>query len=203
MGLREHLLIAATFSDSYFHKAIDLGCGDGSLGSMLRRKVGYLIGIDSNPEKLEMAKERGVYDELILSDILNYQLPVDADAVFMVESLEHISKEAGYKILTSLNQIPTVVITTPSKFCSSNGHISLWTAKELQDFGYSTYLAKRDPRFSEIWMGKGIIAIKSSTLSYNIRNLLAQNDLTADVNTILVIGAVAGMVTFMYYLAKN
>ncbi len=54
---------------------LDLGCGTGLCGLQFRDWARTLIGIDLSPKMLERARERGVYDKLILSDLLT---PVQA-----------------------------------------------------------------------------------------------------------------------------
>ena len=50
--------------------ALDLGCGTGLCGSWLRPLAGRLVGIDLSAPMVEKAEARGIYDELIVGDIL-------------------------------------------------------------------------------------------------------------------------------------
>lgn len=47
----------------------DLGCGTGLLGPLIRNATNTLIGIDLSPKMIQRAARRGVYDELIVSEI--------------------------------------------------------------------------------------------------------------------------------------
>ena len=49
--------------------AADLGCGTGLLGPLLKRHVDHLIGVDISPKMIAKARQRGVYDSLIINDI--------------------------------------------------------------------------------------------------------------------------------------
>ncbi len=49
---------------------LDLGCGTGLCGLQFRAWAKTLIGVDLSPNMLAKARDRGVYDELILSDVL-------------------------------------------------------------------------------------------------------------------------------------
>lgn len=46
-------------------RAVDLGCGTGRLGALIRTSVAHLTGVDLSPKMLEKARSRGVYDELV------------------------------------------------------------------------------------------------------------------------------------------
>lgn len=48
---------------------LDLGCGTGLCGSLFRDLARTLTGVDLAPKMLEQARQKGVYDELVLADI--------------------------------------------------------------------------------------------------------------------------------------
>ncbi len=47
----------------------DLGCGTGLCGEQLRDFAVHMIGVDLSPRMVDKAKERGVYDELLVGDL--------------------------------------------------------------------------------------------------------------------------------------
>ena len=54
---------------------LDLGCGTGLLGKVLKRysqKFGMLTGVDVSPKMLDVARKKAVYDRLEQQDILTY-----------------------------------------------------------------------------------------------------------------------------------
>ena len=51
---------------------LDLGCGTGLCGSMLRPLARTLVGVDLSPKMLAKARERGGYDELVCADVAAY-----------------------------------------------------------------------------------------------------------------------------------
>ena len=53
-------------------QALDLGCGTGVLGVLLRPRVSHLAGVDLSGEMLHAAEQRGVYDELHRGDLLDF-----------------------------------------------------------------------------------------------------------------------------------
>lgn len=52
--------------------ALDLGCGTGLCGPLLRPLVRRLVGLDLSAGMLERARARGVYDELLQADLLEH-----------------------------------------------------------------------------------------------------------------------------------
>lgn len=51
---------------------LDLGCGTGLVGAVLAPHVGRLVGVDLSGGMLRRARERGIYDELLEADIVEY-----------------------------------------------------------------------------------------------------------------------------------
>lgn len=60
------------FVHSHIKKAIDLGCGTGLCAGPLREMSDHLTGIDISSKMLAQAKEKGVYDELIESELISF-----------------------------------------------------------------------------------------------------------------------------------
>jgi len=52
--------------------ALDLGCGTGLSGIILRELAEYLTGIDLSAKMLAQAKKKEIYDELVEDEILNF-----------------------------------------------------------------------------------------------------------------------------------
>ena len=60
--------LSATAPGRRFVSALDLGCGTGLIGEAPRARVDRLTGVDLSPAMIEKARERGVYDALIVGD---------------------------------------------------------------------------------------------------------------------------------------
>ena len=60
------------FCRSYDLDALDLGCGTGLLGPLLRPLARTLTGVDLSANMLQKAAERRVYDELIQSELTQF-----------------------------------------------------------------------------------------------------------------------------------
>lgn len=52
--------------------ALDLGCGTGLCGPLLRPWVQHLVGVDLSPGMLALARARGVYDELLQAELIEH-----------------------------------------------------------------------------------------------------------------------------------
>ncbi len=51
---------------------VDLGCGTGLVGQVVKSPENHLTGVDISEKMLLKAKEKGVYDELICQDIISF-----------------------------------------------------------------------------------------------------------------------------------
>jgi len=52
-----------------FSLVMDLGCGTGLCGALLRDMAARLVGVDLSPRMVERARERGIYDELLVEEL--------------------------------------------------------------------------------------------------------------------------------------
>lgn len=79
---------------------IDLGCGTGLCGALLRPYARTLAGVDLSPQMLEQALRRGVYDELVCADIAaalqgrSSDLLVAADVLVYLGDLQPLLRAA-------------------------------------------------------------------------------------------------------------
>jgi len=76
-------------------KVLDLGCGTGLCGAEFRPLASRLVGVDLSPAMIQVAKARGVYDDLITGDLLSaldrtsneYDLVLAGDVLIYVGDL--------------------------------------------------------------------------------------------------------------------
>jgi SAM-dependent methyltransferase len=139
---------------------LDAGCGLGKWGFLVRlpdvewmggNKPSFVVGVDLSLHSLKFAKERKVYDSLILADVRYMPLRRDSfDTVLMAEVIEHLSKAEGYKALLNLEKIARkrIIVTTPN-YPDIIGpapndisdqlqlHRSRWTHREFFELGYN------------------------------------------------------------------
>jgi predicted TPR repeat methyltransferase len=62
---------------------LDLGCGTGLVGALLRPLARTLIGVDLSPNMLEKARDRRIYDRLVCADLTEF-LPTQAGQLDLV-----------------------------------------------------------------------------------------------------------------------
>jgi predicted TPR repeat methyltransferase len=74
LGYKTPAVLRALF-DAYvprsapINNAVDLGCGTGLMGDILRPRVKTLVGIDLSSKMVDIAKEKAIYDQLIVDDL--------------------------------------------------------------------------------------------------------------------------------------
>jgi predicted TPR repeat methyltransferase len=67
----EHLqaLVDSVIGERDQIAVLDLGCGSGLAGVRFKPKAATLIGVDLSPEMIELARARGIYDQLEVAEI--------------------------------------------------------------------------------------------------------------------------------------
>jgi predicted TPR repeat methyltransferase len=53
-------------------RIVDLGCGTGLAGALLRPLASTLVGVDISQRMLELARRRGAYDELVCGELIDF-----------------------------------------------------------------------------------------------------------------------------------
>lgn len=92
-------------------RALDLGCGTGLCGSILRPFAKYLLGVDISEKMLQIARSQNIYDKLIASDILDF-LEKDVNLASISEPLEFDSSPQGlysqnlYNLIVAADVLP-------------------------------------------------------------------------------------------------
>jgi len=51
-------------------RVLDLGCGTGLAGAAFRAAAGHLAGVDLSPRMVDKARQRAIYDELVVGDVV-------------------------------------------------------------------------------------------------------------------------------------
>ena len=145
------------FVDSYlqdrvFKSSVDLGCGSGFYGRMLRKHAIKLTGIDLDIDAVDEAQG---YNKIFLGDIKLFdQYVPDFDAIFLFDVIEHLTKEEGIELLSKAKEKAFVAIATPSKFSNSvqelftqfnpHKHKCVWTIEEFHKLGFKVWLFQRE-----------------------------------------------------------
>jgi len=82
-------LVESVIGDRAGMTMLDLGCGSGLTGLTFRPRAAHLTGVDLSPEMVELARARGLYDELEVGEVTQWLK--DGDSLFdMVVSTDVI-----------------------------------------------------------------------------------------------------------------
>lgn len=125
---------------------LDLGCGPSS-PLQYCKNVKYSVGVEAFNPYLKESVNKKIHNEYIEKKIEEIDFPEKSfDAVIMIEVLEHLTKQAGYKILKKAEKWARkkVVISTPNGFFpmrkvdgnDGQRHLSGWKVNELIRKGY-------------------------------------------------------------------
>jgi len=97
---------------------LDLGCGDGSVGSLfINKRKCNVVGIDVSRRAICIAKERGLH--VINSDLTMYHLPIKDETfevVTLIDVLEHTPSPLDLLVETRRVLVPggSVLVLTPN-----------------------------------------------------------------------------------------
>ena len=132
---------------------IDVGCGRGIVGAMTRiyRTPKRLVGVDIFQDYIDFCKKYSIYDELHRLDLRQTPLPFQDNEFTVatcIETIEHLPKNYGEKLLEELHRIAdTVIVSTPSVYFRQpkghvkrnpfQAHVSKWTVEDFKKRGYN------------------------------------------------------------------
>jgi len=88
----EHVAQAALADMRSATSALDLGCGTGLCGALLRPHVQQLMGIDLSTTMVDAARRRGVYDELAQAELVEHlqMTPLRHDLVVCADTFIYL-----------------------------------------------------------------------------------------------------------------
>ncbi len=101
------MLGSALGQDYRFASAIDLGCGTGLAASLLENRVDHMVGVDLSANMLEVARRKGLYDQLIKAELVEaleqaerqFDLALSCDVLVYVGALEALFAALAKKML--------------------------------------------------------------------------------------------------------
>ena len=106
---------------AYLESALDLGCGDGFYGGLLKKRASRLVGCDSSKTAKSSSSIKKYYDRFILKDI-EEAIPGDFaerfDLIFTSEVIEHLRdyKELIRLAYQLLNHGGKLILTTTTYY---------------------------------------------------------------------------------------
>ena len=114
-----------------------------------KHKLQFTVNADCSLHRLIEAKRKGTHDDYILCDIRSLPFRRKSfDEAICIEVIEHIEKEAGFGLLSSLDRIvrKQIVLTTnvepvltpvlEKRIGKPMGHVSSWYPFEFKRLGY-------------------------------------------------------------------
>jgi len=135
-------LLARFYSDTRPLSVLELGCGTGLAGRVLRPYADRLIGIDLSPEMVEKCRTVGLYDELLVTEITHflaeqlsmaqrYQLIVACDTLIYFGDLGQVIDpsaqllESGGRVLFTLEkgEQPPFLLTDSGRYAHTENHV--------------------------------------------------------------------------------
>lgn len=84
--------------------AVDLGCGNGALTERILKKGVSVIGIDSSPELLEVARKNHPHIPFVLDDATSFSLAEPVDLVFSNAVFHWIDREQQADMLSCVSR---------------------------------------------------------------------------------------------------
>lgn len=67
---------------------LDLGCGTGLFGEAIGTLKRNLVGVDLSPRMIEKARQRQIYDDLIVGDVLDYLAEAENDRFDLIAAVD-------------------------------------------------------------------------------------------------------------------
>lgn len=145
-------VVLSSFRKGDTGTVLDLGCGYGLFGYMLRLErdfKGTLIGVDAYPPYAKKLKEYAgaVYDSLVVADARHLPFRDGAvDTVLASEIIEHMPKGDGFRLIGEAERVgrKRVIVTTPRGFIPQERHNendlevhhSGWSERDFARHGY-------------------------------------------------------------------
>ncbi len=90
--------ICGLLKDRVVENVLDVGCGVGSWGFLIKNYISpdaNIIGVDLSAEKLERLKKFKIYNELIPADITTLKLDSKFDVILAIEVLHNLSNDVA------------------------------------------------------------------------------------------------------------
>jgi SAM-dependent methyltransferase len=170
------LLLSPNFIPLDVKTVLDVGCGRGLLGSLVRifREPARIVAIDVYDPYLEFVKKMGMYNEVMKLDLSKNPLPFEDtsfDLVICLEVIEHLKRDEGLRLLDELERVgKRVIISTPGYFFKQGTydgnimqeHVSLYKVKEFEARGYKVYGAG-----PLLFFGRSIHALSSCLAGFS------------------------------------
>jgi len=158
--------------DRRFARALDLGCGTGLMGEVLRGRTDELVGVDLSPAMLAAAERKRIYDRLAVDDLVSFlatderpfDLIVAADVFAYLDDLAPVLHLAAGRLAASgaiAFSVEThaghgVILRDTLRFAHGEPHVRAAAAEAALDVAY---LAKASTRIEKNSPVEGLLAV--------------------------------------------
>lgn len=140
-----------TMEGRFFSRMLDLGCGTGLTGGALRDMCEHITGIDLSENMVEIAADRGVYDDLYVGEIVDFLGDIE---------------EMPWDLIVATDVLPYVGGLEPflagTARCSAAGAIFAFSSETLPEtvFAGRPFMVGPHQRFahSEAYVREGLSA---------------------------------------------
>jgi predicted TPR repeat methyltransferase len=159
-------------ADRRFARALDLGCGTGLMGEVMRGRTEELVGVDLSPAMLAAAEQRRIYDRLAIDDLVSFlateerqfDLIVAADVFVYLDDLAPVLHLAARRLGASgaiAFSVEThaghgVILRDTLRFAHGEPHVRAAAAEAALDVAY---LAKGSTRIEKNSPVEGLLAV--------------------------------------------
>lgn len=151
-----------------FKYTIDLGCGTGLSGVVLRESSEHLTGIDIAAKMITQAQNKGVYDKLVETELLTYlqhdhqfyNLMVAADVLPYSGNLEplfnaiqqRLSPQGLFVFSTEISPNEPWTLQETARFCHHPDYIKTLCDKHQLDIIYQEKIAARKQEQQDLFV---------------------------------------------------
>jgi SAM-dependent methyltransferase len=130
------------FLDSQSHSLLDVGCGTGRAGAIIKRhrRHIFMVGVDVFMPYLQNCRENNIYNTLIYCDARRLPFREKTfDVAICREVIEHLEHQEGQELIEKLEQIAQrqVIVTTP---------VGVYEQHEYDGNPFQEHKSFREPR---------------------------------------------------------
>jgi predicted TPR repeat methyltransferase len=159
-------------ADRRFARVLDLGCGTGLMGEVMRGRADELVGVDLSPAMLAAAERKRIYDRLVVGDLVSFlatedrpfDLIVAADVFVYLDDLVPALRSAARRLAASgaiafsaeTHAENGVILRDTLRFAHGEPHLRAAAAEAALDVAY---LAKASTRIEKNSPVEGLLAV--------------------------------------------
>jgi SAM-dependent methyltransferase len=128
------------------HKVLDVGAGDGKWGKLLADLVPCCVALEIWPDYVKKYHLDNIYDDVILGDVIRFDMFKQFDVVIFGDVLEHMKRADAMTVTHRIKQAGVrAYLTIPISECIQDGkvygnpyetHLDHWSHDDLIAVGW-------------------------------------------------------------------